>query len=118
MKLKIGPPSEDAIDSRFLKHDAADPARPDRVRGDVDAGKKSRSTVGNHGRGKHADGGRFSGAVRTDEAEDLSPVDIEARVPHRVYAAGKPLSKSAHDYRLLRDRADCVSVRGSSVKFL
>lgn len=72
-----------------LRHDADPLSHPHRFGGDIGAGHEGAAGSGPNSRGEHADRGRLTGSVRTEQAEKLSRTDVEVERVECDYVAGR-----------------------------
>ena len=85
MHLEVAAAGEAFVHHRFLKDDAADLARRERLGGDVEAGEASFAGRGLDSGREHPDGGRLARAVRSEQAEHLARLHGEADVLHGLH---------------------------------
>ena len=79
VEVEVLPHVERAVEGVGLGHDADQPLGLGRVAHDVDAADEAPARGGDDPGGEHPGGGGLAGAVRSEQAEDLAPVDRRGR---------------------------------------
>src|SRR5579862_6971285 len=83
-EMEVLPPGERLEDGAGLRHVADDLLHLDRLADDVEAEDLGRARRGRQHARQHLDGGRFSGAVRSEEREELPARDLEIETADRL----------------------------------
>ena len=96
MQLEVLAPAQRTVDHRLLEHHAADAARLKRLRCHVVAAQSRAAAGRGDGGREHADRRRLAGAIRTEQAEHLTVLDVEVDALDGFHAAGICLAQAAH----------------------
>ena len=70
------------VENRIVRQIPDAPLQLDAIRLAIEPVDRDRAAARNQNAHQHADGGRFAGAVRAEEAEHLAPLDGEFEIAH------------------------------------